>query len=304
MKNLFFLIFSLNLFFVSCTEPESHLTFKGIKSKTAKHLGEGVWLDVPSFYKKARTYDGFQAQGYESSISLQVNNASLEEVKKSFDKEVLARKKTKLITLQVVPFGDQDSAVFSIVYDKRKQTRRYLLSVARGNKMYGIKAFCFDHLKDKYDMLIKRSLESVTFAETIEKKEAFMLAKLVSLKELIYTRDGEFPTQSEDEATLVIKKIDPKKAGSTSGSKSNFLSNTMKEYADSRESSVRIEKVEDGHFISAYFLDSEKKVFGAHLSDGKELSNLYIGTSTTREGIKELGQYVRDTNIKTAIGLR
>lgn len=301
MKKVQLFFLALILVFTAC-EEEPQLTFNGIKSKTAKHLGEGVWIDVPASYSKAKSYNGFQASGLESSISLQINEATIEDVKRSFDEKLLKRKKTKLITLQVVPFGTQDSAVFSMVHDRRKGTIRYLLSIKQGNMMYGVKAFCYEALKDKYDMRIKRALESVAFGEIIVKKEPFVLAKLVSLNEFVFTRDGEFPTQSEDGANIVLKIVDAKEVGNYRFNKTDYLKEALSEYYKGTISKINIKSVGEGHYISTIINKPDVKLFGAHISDGKEMSELYIGKSSTLEGVREISEFVRNSNLKTVIG--
>ena len=299
-----FFIFTLLTFIMSSCDDSPDLIFRGIKSETAKHLGEGVWINVPPFYKKAKSYDGFQASNYESSISLQINYASIDNVIKSFDKKLLARKRTKLLTLETVKFGEADSAVYAEVYDKRKQTIRYLLSIKKDNKMYGVKAFCQERLKDKYDLMIKRALESVAFAELVQKEEAFVLGKLISLSEWYLTRDGFYPTASEDEAMIMVRAIDINEVGSSREYKMDFLKEEVAKYTSVAIEEIKAENVGDGHYITIMVGKGDKKVFGAYVTDGNEMSNLFIGSSNNLESIIEIGEYVRNQNIKTVLDVR
>ena len=59
----------------------------------------------------------------------------------------------------------------------------------------------------KYRKYILQAFQSLAFAESIQKREEFSQAALLSLNELVLTSDGNFPTETPDSTTILISDI-------------------------------------------------------------------------------------------------
>jgi len=70
----FSLLYLLALCTVSLTSchsvDESDINLEWNFKDSYKHIGNGLWMKVPSSFAKAKSYNGFQAPNYESSFSM------------------------------------------------------------------------------------------------------------------------------------------------------------------------------------------------------------------------------------------
>ena len=201
-------VFLLSLFFFVCScqsVENNHLEINPEKTNAHVHIGQGVWVNIPYGFKKAKSYEGFQAPNSAASISIKTNSKSIEEIKESFEPSNLKKKNTILLENSTVKYGDNEEALFTVVHDKRKETIRYLLAIAQGGRTYNLKAFYFKKASEGYNLEIRKALKSVFIGEHQEKEQLFKMASLNSFESMIYTRDGKFPTESEDQAIVEIE---------------------------------------------------------------------------------------------------
>ena len=166
----------------------------------AKHLGGGVYVKLTSAFRKAKSFDGYVAGRNEATVSVQIDDVSLEKVAAQFAKDRLKAQGVELLAMQPVTYNDGLPGLFTMVKDKRKNTYRYLLSIERDGQVYNIKAFCFQPLQEKYEWVINTALKTAFIGEKVEKEEPFKIARIDLLgdKSLTYTRDGEYPTLAPD----------------------------------------------------------------------------------------------------------
>ena len=208
MKRATILSLLLSLVIGSCNSyKEDHIVLKPQKQDSSVHVGQGVWMKIPSGYKRADSYEGFQTSNLYSSISVQTTHLSIKKLKKSFDPKTLKKRSMELLELSTVDFGGNDNAIFGVVHDKRKKTIKYLLAVNDGQRTYNIKAFCFHQVMDKYDPRIRESLFSAFIGEHIEKEELFEFAAIEGASKFFYTRDGNYPPESDDGAVVEMETI-------------------------------------------------------------------------------------------------
>ena len=194
------------LLIISCQSTEhNHIEITPKKTPNKIHVGQGVWMNIPSYFKKAKSYEGYQAPNSTASISVKSSNKSIEELKKSFEPAYLKKRKTVLLESSTVKYGDNENAFFTVVRDKRKETIRYFLAIAQGGRTYNIKAFYFENARDGYNLEIREALQSVFIGDHQEKEELFKLANLSNFDSIIYTRDGKHPTESADQAVVEIE---------------------------------------------------------------------------------------------------
>lgn len=192
----------------SCKGYEtSPITIIPEKKSHYKELGYGVYTYVPPRgFNKARRYKGFQGPSY-SSISVETTSNSISEVKKSFDLKLLDHRKTDLLAMQPVNYGQHEDAFYSLVHDNRKKTFRFLLAVNDGSKTYLIKAFCTENRFDSLGEQLEKAVKSA-FIGTF--KEAVTEYKLAGIEDsqTIYTKDGKHPTQDPSGSKLRLQILD------------------------------------------------------------------------------------------------
>ncbi len=301
MKNqLLFISLSLLIFF-SC-QDSSPLILDGMPKKDAQHLGEGVWIQVPPGYKSAKSYDGFQVSNNASSISLQVNYADLDQVRSSFDKKRLAGKRTKLIVMRPALVG-QDSAIYTEVLDKRKQTKRYTLSIAKGDQIYSVKAFAFETEVPKYEQKIKDAFNSVYFGEVEEEKLLYSLASTENDHIYIMTKDGKWPNEEANAPFIETTILEEEINGLESGALMDFLAEKMEAKSDKRAGRMQSEFLNNGRFTTGSIEAGLPKICGALLTSN-EVNVLIIGQSYNQEDFLEMEEFIRFSLIKTTIGSR
>ena len=267
------------------------------RTDKSQHLGDNVWIEVPYGYKRARTYDGFQ-NGKRSSISLSVVANSLSETKKNFDPQYLKKKKTVLEELHPVKFGTIDSAFFAVVYDKRKNTVRYLLACNTGLLTYNIKAFCFKPEKHIFDQKIRNALFSASFDEMVEKEELFKLASLESLSNVTLTKDGKHPTESTDGSTIEIESMDEIVDNDEIGLMKEALGKLVKK---GKNDSPRVEAIANGKFYTQNRIGEEDKAFVALIALTNGQVTIIKCYGNKKASLLEFENYTRDNFLKSTI---
>ncbi len=213
-SNMLLLFMGLSAVFTSCSpDIKSELIeLSPVKFPESQHIGQGVWLIIPSGYGRAESYEGFQANDKSSSISVKIDRHSISEMKKIFDEKKLKRSHVELLELHPVNFGDLQDAFFSVVKDKRKKTIRYLLCVNVNGLTYNIKAFCFAGNYERDDPKLRKALFSSYIGDRIEKKALFEIANFNVNEEkdisMVYTKDGVYPTKSPDSSYIEVKQLE------------------------------------------------------------------------------------------------
>jgi len=201
---ILFIVFLLFQTYGCDSYVQSHRIITPEKNANSVHVGQGVWMNIPSPYVRANSYDGFQTPNNSSSISVKISSFTMKELKRQFNFLYLQNKNIDLLEFSTLSFGDNDNAFFAMVHDNNKGTIRYLLAVNDGRRTYNIKAFCFEDIFEHYDSSIKDALFSSFIGETVKEEEVFKLAKIKSNK-TIYTKDGKYPTESVDQSVIEIE---------------------------------------------------------------------------------------------------
>lgn len=292
-------IFLLTLFtFLGC-QDSSPMMLEAVQRKDASHLGKGVYLTVPAFFDKAHSYDGYQMVGHSASISVDIVNRSLENVKISFDPKILSQRKTELLEMRPVEFGSNKLAFYSKVRDKRKKTIKYLLAIANGVETYLIKAFCFDDNVDVVGPRIERALRTTFIGNKLEEKPEFLMAKIYTTDHLLFTRDGKFPTESMDSAIVEHKVINKEKAFSKSEGQ-DFLKNEFSKYFSDLGVNVVTEELIKGNYQYVSGENNRVNVFLALFN--KEKETLYVKCSSKNSvGINYFKNYIRREFLQTTV---
>ncbi len=261
----------------------------GTKSQFAKHLGQGVWLTTPPGFKKATSYDGYQAPNGHSSISLKIGNESFEELLENFSERNLDLKKLRLIEKSKVIYADTIPGYYIVVKDLRKRTTKHLLAIRKNNATYTIKAFYFTQLKNQYEKLIKLSLLTSYIGNLEKKKERFQMASLDQSGNIIYTQDGLFPTKTEDELILKIEKVE----NFDGIIKEEFIRKRMKQLIGVTSSYHNIYPIRGGTVITTKGSKQDQKCFIllAHHKNQSDAS-LYTAVGNSKLDLESIENYL------------
>jgi hypothetical protein len=290
------------LFFASCESYETEqITLEPKKTAEYIHLGKGIWTKYPKGYSKADTYDGYQAPGQASSISIMTNQEPIQSLWEKHNPSDLNQQDVKLLQLSPVKYGVNDNALFSIVHDTRKNTIRYLLAFHENGITYNVKAFCFNQVRSTYEPTIKNTMLSAVLAEVEEKEELFKMATLKDAQTVVFTRDGKYPTASEDQATIEIKTI---KAASLSPGTDEVSAELIRITKDKHDY-VEVENLLNGKFFSGTSRGQEKNAFVALLTDTASGGAVRISCYGNKESnLQEFETYVRAKYLKLTIDPR
>jgi len=291
---------ALLLFFQSCRD-NSPIILEAKKEEQSSHLGKGVWIIVPPGFKKAKTYDGFQAEYPTTSVSLQIEDASLAEVKESFSLKNLALNKTTLLELRPVQFGTTDSAFFAVVHDTRKGTIRYLLSVQQGSKTYNIKAFCLKTQENRYDKILRTALFSTYIGKFEEEEKLFKMAGLEESGSMVFTKDGQYPTTAPDEAKIEVMGVGKNHDYPTQQHQFNFLKYEVAKMTGDLGNTFGQEPLAKGSFVTVSGSGPKGYAFTAFVVDpaGAAITIKCFGKAP--ENIAEFEDFVRANFIKAEI---
>lgn len=298
VRSLCFLLFLLCF---GC-QDNSPLVLNPIKRDDASHLGKGVYLTVPALFDKATSYDGYQMVGHAASISVDIVSQKLESVKKSYDPDVLSRRKNELLEIRPVEFGGNKMAFYSKVRDKRKKTVKYLLAIANGGETYLIKAFCFDTNVDVVGPRIERALKTTFIGEKPMEEQEFLLAKIYSMDHMIYTRDGNFPTESKDNSVVEHKVIKVDEI-MTEVEGEEFLKNEMSKIVPDVKVRIITDDLIEGSYQYVGDEYSDKNVFLALFNSEKE--SLFIKcTANTTVGRTYFKSYIEKNFLKMTLTIK
>ncbi|MEL7120007.1 MAG: hypothetical protein AAFO07_11220 [Bacteroidota bacterium] len=289
----------LILFISNCSNiQKSPIELDAVKKASSTHVVNGVWLDVPEGFKKARTYDGFQNKHKNASISVKANLNTMEELRAAFDTERLKRSKTKLLEMRPVVYEGASDAFFSVVHDTRKNTIRYLLAIEKGILTYNVKAFCLAPNKEYHDPIIRAALLSTFIGEYEKKKELFSLAFLSEDGEkMIFTKDEQYPTESLDGSTIIVETN--KKFGTQDHSKA--IRNQLEEYTATAKCEVGTKQYGDTKNIFGTSFGEEKKAKISLFLD-KELNATQVTFyGNQSSNMREFNEFLEKNFFKTVI---
>lgn len=291
----------LILGFMRCEDPviRNQITLSPQKRSEKSHLGKGVWLNVPKGYKKAKSYDGYQAKGMNSSISVRLHEKTSDELKRSYDSRNLKKRNLKLIELSDVTYGESGKGFLSVVHDKPKNLLRYLLSISYNGATYNITSFCPESRKSSYDPAIRKSLSSVYIGDLV-KTELFQLATITGPNEILYTKDGKYPTESEDGAVAewtVMKSLDGIYL-------MGFVEKELKKIAKDARPRTGYHNLENGKFYFSKGTSEQenKKVFVALVAPNQEEGGVLVKChGNINASLEEFETYARRQLITTTI---
>ena len=278
---------------------QNELTFNDKKRAKSVLVGHGVWMNIPKGYKKAKSYDGYQTNNLTSSISVRMHEKSSEQLKRSYDPKNLRRRNLKLIELSDVTYGETGTGFLSVVHDKRKNIRRYLLSITLNGLTYNISSFCPERDKDGFDPVIRWSLESVYIGDYIT-SEVFKLAGIKEEGIIVYTKDGQFPTKSEDAATIEWKMLKSLDGIFLMG----YPEREVKKMIKGARTSTRMENLSNGKYFvsSAQSEEENKKALVVLVAPEKDEGGISVKCyGNNKSNLIEFEDYIRKKLITTTV---
>ena len=300
LKEYVVIIFSL-VILIGC-KNNSPIVIDPTKSEFSQHLGKGVWLRVPSSFKKATSYDGYQMNDQSASISVKIVNRSLEEFKRTFEPDVLSQMKQELLEIRPVVYGDNEFAFYSKVRDKRKRTIKYLLAIANGAETYTIKAFCFQDNESQVGRRIEKALWSTYIGEQEDEKYDFLMARIYSADHIVFTKDGELPTKSKDEAIIEVKVLELDVPMSpTEGEE--YLKNEISKIVPNRNVAVTVQKLIEGYFLGGGGVYDGRNVYLSLLMGNQETKFLKC-TANAKIEKSYFEEFIKKKYLKTTVSYR
>jgi len=276
---------------------EREITLAAEKKPSSAHMGKGVWMMVPHAYRKAKSFDGFQTPNMASSISLKVSTQPVEQLKLAYDPAKLSPQKMELIELSEVNYGDSGTGFLSVVHDKGRRIMRYFMSISEQEQTYNITAFCVESGADKFDPHIRSSLSSLYIGE-YDEEGGFKLTTFNGENGMLYTKDGQYPTESEDEAVVGWEKIE-----SLHGvGKMAMVENELDKLVKDGGSSVMLENISNGQLYNGKSSSENKKAFVALLAlEGEEGGLLVKAHGNSQADLDEMEDFVRGLVLKTTV---
>lgn len=302
MKNYFFLLLLLVSGISACGDNyvTEHYHLENQSTTDLQYAGEGVYLDVANQYSKARTYDGFQARGGKSSISVKLTDTPIEELKKDYESTQLKKRRANLKELSTVDYNGNTNAFYAVTEEEKQGTIRYLLAIRENDVTYLIKAFAFANRHDYYRNNIKQALLSTYIGNPIDIKAAFTAVQAdnkQSTNIIYHTRDGKYPTESTDQAVIKTEFVNIKGFTETT-----YLQQTLTELTGGKAYGIGTEFLANAKYhcgksqtdkMKAYAGLVPAPVAGGHL--------LMIASGNAVVDLMELETYVRDQLIKAKI---
>lgn len=228
-----FITLSILIILVSSCKKDAIISIHNDITNNHVHLGTGVYIIPPKYFIKKSSPGLYQFKN-EASISFDLGFQPISKYLSAFDKKYLSRRNSKLLQFSKVLIPEADSAFYTKVLDKRKGTIRQAILISKNDSTFIIKAFCFEHQKNKHQKDIYQSLMSLSFGIEKEEKKTFQIAKLED-KIITYTKDGRYPTMSSDSALIEIHQINQ--------SKKDLLSKTGKEAINEQLTRLKINEV-------------------------------------------------------------
>lgn len=240
------------------------MTLDSPKTSSHKYLGKGLWAIIPDGYFKAENYDGYQYPGYKSSISVKYEDISFSRQKAKFSKRLLRRAKVKLLDFKEIAPSNHDSAFYTFILDQRNKVYKHILTIKDGERVKNVVGICFQGLGEEFNPKVKDIIQSIHFADE-PKDEGFILAQQYLTGTEIYTRDGNNPTESEDEAWLEIGPY----TGQTRSKNIKDLTTLLSDVTEGEENemSVKEEALVNGTYFHASSEGNGKYAFAALLFD-------------------------------------
>jgi|GEM_PF-1797453 hypothetical protein len=300
MKN-FALIFSLFFFLTSCTSIETKpMKITPLKNDKSVHVGQGIWMKIPSNYKKAKSYEGFQTADNTSSISVKINLKSMDQVKKIYSSESLSRNKLDLLQLSPVNYDGNENAIFSLVEDTKKKTIKYLLAINDKGTTYNLKAFCFASHKDKYDDIIREALFSSVIGEVKFEEKLFKPVIDLDSKNIVYTKDGKYPTDSPDQSKIEVENVKTLKG--IKGIKGvTKVEKALMEFKTGSGSLVNSKPIGNGELISGRSIGNNGIAYVALISLDGDNGLLVKCSGNAKSKISEFEDFVINNFFKTKL---
>lgn len=294
------LMLMLFMAFYGCSgHVEKEIVIDPNKYRYSVHLGAGVWLLVPDGYKKAASYDGYQANNSESSISVKTSDKSSEELKKAYDPKLLRKRDMELIELSEVKYGEKGTGFFSVVHDKKNKLLRYFLSISKDGRTYNITSFCAEGAKGTYDRLIRWSLKNVFIGESKEEEELFKFAKLISSNEVAYSKDGKYPTESADNALAEWKDMSASDLDGALGS--TLVEIELGKLVKKSRHMVEFAPLTNGMYYHGKAVSKNRKAYVALFVNEKKEGILVKCYGNEKSDLAEFERYVEGQLLKTVV---
>ncbi|MEM6770630.1 MAG: hypothetical protein AAF597_08615 [Bacteroidota bacterium] len=276
-------------------------------SRPLQEMANGVYVRVPSQFRRARSYVGYQYLNGPASISLEVRDRPISSIERLFEDDALQQRGERLLELRPVVFYGNERAFYAVTEAKRKGVFKYLLAVEEEGKTYNIKALCSIRLSNALNMatMFEEALLSTEirgyqagvtdFARVGEGGDPF---------DAIYTRDGKYPTESADAAvvksSLMIMPDDDLELAVLERVKEE-----VKQLNGGKGAVIGEETLSNGYILYATSHTDTLSAFAAILNNTREpFGAVFTGTAKTKAGVENIRDFVIKTTTKRQLGIR
>jgi len=295
------LILSFILFFLVSCKEDLKLSLKNEITTKHKHVGDGVYLNIPYNFKKKKRAGLYQSKN-EASISLQIEHEPIANLRKGFEKKFLKKRQTELLALCEIEHESFDSCFYAKVLDNRKRTIRQSIAFKQNDKTIIVKGFCFEQQKSQYETSIRIALTSLALGEEILEEDKFKLAAL-QLDKTIFTKDGNYPTESPDQATIEMRSVEISALGLGDRDAKNLINSELKKMGLNTSCQYLNLVTQDGANVFECKTRGEDLNYYFFLinSPNEDEDVLFICSASELENLEEFESYMKAEYIITVL---
>jgi len=177
-KQIYILLACLSIIATSCKKT-SPLILSSEKGLYNEEIGYGLSIQPPISFKRATSYNGFQAPNKLGSISLNVAE-NFDFIKEHYSIDAIEDRDGSIYRHQAVQYGSDKTGLYVEYYDNPQKRYRQELFIVSGEKVY---------------------------SEFRKVEKPFSKIFLADLENVHYTRDNKYPTEEPDSMLVKVGNI-------------------------------------------------------------------------------------------------
>jgi len=210
-KQIYILLACLSIIATSCKKT-SPLILSSEKGLYNEEIGYGLSIQPPISFKRATSYNGFQAPNKLGSISLNVAE-NFDFIKEHYSIDAIEDRDGSIYRHQAVQYGSDKTGLYVEYYDNPQKRYRQELFIVSGEKVYHIKGFHRLRPNAQESNEIRRAIQTahidprVDISEFRKVEKPFSKIFLADLENVHYTRDNKYPTEEPDSMLVKVGNI-------------------------------------------------------------------------------------------------
>ena len=290
MKHLLFLYCLLALTSCGDSVERSKLVLTTTPETHYQDLGFGVSAPVPTFFRPARTYNGYQHPSGVGAVSLKLQPYPIETVVANYNPDAVEARGNEPLEYRFVDYNGNDRALFVKIYNPRKDTYRFILTVQQNDRTYAIKAWCFSDALEAFGDDLRNAVLSAHIGDYVEERP-FLRVEMDD-GSLAFTRDGIFPTLAEDEALLQVTPYEDRQVRGEDDVRA-IIAQELLVHTQSAPTDLNVRQLDNGTFGWGIAYGEGRSAYVAlmQMTGGTQL---IVGTATTGEAAREMANYMNN----------